>query len=151
VSATHHYLPELRAPVELLIQRIRTIHQSGGGSLAVLTLLEGFGVRLRGDEQPSLEARGHLTLTPDGDAGGRFENAGPEVTMPRKRLTLRLPERISGTYRLNGDETALRFDKDQTISLSFLVFRLSLREVVATPTEVILDVGHRPLIQHIRL
>lgn len=102
--------PELKAPVLSLIARVSREHGAGEFQIALVALFEAFGLPLAEGERRKLGTRGEVKFTPQGEAHGRFTNAGHELEIETDEgLTLVIPRTLAGDYITTQTSLTLKF------------------------------------------
>ena len=132
---------KLRDATLELIRRVNEIHRSGSGSLPLADLIALFGLPSLPDQ---LGQREEVSFTRLDDRTGTFTNQGAELSFNAAGLSIQVPRILQGEYESSAQRLALRFDPEATISGRKLIFRVTLRGVIADEGGIDVDV-HGPI------
>jgi hypothetical protein len=131
--------PELKAPVQAFAARLA----EGAERIPLTDLAALFGAQP--DVLGQVGQRGDIRLR-----DGTFTNDGPELVIPAGRAEIEVPSLLRGNYASEPGGFHLQFPQaDFTIRacITLAVFRkcFDLKELHATPTELVLDFGGGPV------
>ncbi len=133
-----HRRPELREPVRKLLEQLLPVVRAGG-DVPLVALVEAVAAdRLTDKVRHLLESRGGARFRVDGTHAA-FSNEGPDLKIELKKFDLKIPARLSGTARAEGEGAILRFEKRETLSAAKLFFSVKLESVDLQPGRIYID------------
>jgi hypothetical protein len=122
-------------PVTLeLIRRMREGHAAGPFSIPVVDFVRVFAPGAPAEELAKVAARGRILFAPVSAHGGTFRLAkGPEATfeLGREGLAMRVPPRMSGTYKVRPNSFHITFNKGEELEGCKRLFVLMCNRVVS--------------------
>ncbi len=117
--------PDLRSEVSDLIGLLQS---PAGTGLPLTELVRVMGISISAGFQGQIAARGPLQLSHE-----RFLNEGPAIRRPVRLLgtevQLLISPTLSGSFERRASGPRLRFDPENSVSISKLLFRTYLRQL----------------------
>ena len=126
--------PEMRPVTLELIRRVHEGHAAGPFSIPVVDFVRVFAPGAEPDELKKVAARGDIHFAPVNKHGGTFRLArGPEATfeLGREGLAMRVPARMSGTYKVRASSFHITFNKGEELEGCKRLFVLVCNRVVS--------------------
>ncbi len=122
-------MPELHEASLQLIREVHDLHQSGGGGLSLLRLLEMFSADLPADVRDQIVGRGDIILDPINDSQGTFINESEpvefELDVAGINAEITIPRIIQGGYVTFATDFVFSFQDENTLSgcVRLIIFR----------------------------
>ena len=126
--------PEMRPVTLELIRRVHEGHAAGPFSIPVVDFVRVFAPGASAEDLKIVAARGDIQFAPVSAHGGTFRLArGPEATLElgREGLAMRVPERMSGSYKLRPSSFHITFNKGEELEGCKRLFVLVCNRVVS--------------------
>jgi hypothetical protein len=110
--------PEMRPVTLELIKRMHAGHALGRFSIPVVDFARVFAPGAEASELTKVAERGDIEFTAQDESSGTFQlAAGPRAIfeLGREGLVMRVPERMSGSYRIRPEAFAIEFNADEEL------------------------------------
>ena len=126
--------PEMRPVALALVTRMHEGHAAGRFAIPMVDFVRVFAPGAAPAELEKVAARGDIHFAPAGSGGGTFRLAkGPEATfeLGREGLAMRVPARMSGTYKVRSSSFHITFNKGEELEGCKRLFVLMCNRVVS--------------------
>ena len=126
--------PEMRPVTLELIARMHAGHAAGPFSIPVVDFVRVFAPGASPEELKKVAERGDISFEPTGADGGNFRlGEGPEATfeLGREGLAMRVPERMSGSYKIRPSSFHITFNAGEELEGCKRLFVLMCNRVVS--------------------
>ena len=126
--------PEMRPVTLKLIERMHEGHAQGRFSIPVVDFARVFAPGALVSEMKKVAERGDIQFTPKSETGGVFtlaEGARATFDLGREGLVMRIPERMSGKYKIRPSAFTIAFNEGEELEGCKRLFILVCNRVVS--------------------